>query len=119
MPHSCIIANTPEVNLMRLHVKHLVLVGAWAVLAAPSYAQYRPVVSPYLNLARTGDPAVNYYGLVRPQIAFNRAIQNINNDINYIESNPNLPVQTGHAAGFMTQGRYFMTTNRGYGYGGY
>src|SRR5688500_1448403 len=30
----------------------------------------RPVVSPYLNLARRDvNPAVNYYGIVRPQLA--------------------------------------------------
>ena len=27
----------------------------------------RPVVSPYLNLRLGGNPAINYYGLVRPQ----------------------------------------------------
>jgi hypothetical protein len=47
--------------------------------AAPGQAQfiytqpatspfYRPPVSPYLNLALPGNPALNYFGLVQPQI---------------------------------------------------
>lgn len=32
----------------------------------------RPTVSPYLNLFRGGNAAVNYYGLVRPQQEFRR-----------------------------------------------
>jgi hypothetical protein len=64
-------------------------------------------------LNRTGDPAINYYGLVRPQFQYNRAIQNFGNDINFLESNfaanqQQLPLQTGQGAGFMTQGQYFM-----------
>src|SRR5437870_11060220 len=36
----------------------------------------RPTFSPYLNLARPGgNPALNYYGLVRPQIQTSRALQ--------------------------------------------
>ena len=70
----------------------------------------RPTLSPYLNLANSGDPAVNYYGLVRPQIAYNRAIQNINADLNYLESSStnDSPSQTGQRSSFMTQGKYFM-----------
>ena len=38
------------------------------------YAQ--PVFSPYLNLLRRGtNPAVNYYGLVRPEIDFRNSLQ--------------------------------------------
>jgi hypothetical protein len=75
----------------------------------------RPTVSPYLNLLNSGDTAINYYGLVRPQLAFNRAIQNLGNDINFLESNPagnqqfQQSFQTGNRATFMTQYRYFMT----------
>jgi len=36
-----------------------------------------PTVSPYLNLDRGGNPAVNFYGLVRPQIDANRAFQQL------------------------------------------
>ena len=37
-----------------------------------------PTVSPYLNLGRGGgNPAVNYYGIVRPQMDTNRAFQQL------------------------------------------
>src|SRR5947207_1462635 len=82
----------------------------------------RPAVSPYLNLLNSGDTAINYYGLVRPQFAYNRAIQNLGNEINYLEANPagtqvnqQQFFQTGNRATFMTQYRYFM--NNGYGAG--
>src|SRR5262245_12524565 len=35
----------------------------------------RPVVSPYLNLARGGNPAINYFGLTKPQLDFNKQVQ--------------------------------------------
>lgn len=33
----------------------------------------RPTISPYLNLLRQGNPALNYYGLVRPEREFRAA----------------------------------------------
>lgn len=36
-----------------------------------------PTVSPYLNLTRPGQTAVNYFGIVRPQVQTNRAIEMI------------------------------------------
>ncbi len=37
-----------------------------------------PSVSPYLNMGRGGsNPAVNYYGIVRPQVDTNRAFQQL------------------------------------------
>lgn len=49
------------------------LLSAAPVLAQPQVplVNRSPAFSPYLNLLRGGvNPAVNYYGLVRPQIAF-------------------------------------------------
>jgi hypothetical protein len=112
---------------------------SWMLLAPECQAQYpgqppggrfgggaggqlgRPAVSPYLNLLNSGDTAINYYGLVRPQFAYNRAIQNLGNEINYLEANPagnqmlQQSFQTGTRATFMTQSKYFM--NNGYGAG--
>ena len=34
----------------------------------------RPSVSPYLNLLGRGNPAINYYGIVRPQMAYDNAL---------------------------------------------
>ena len=47
---------------------------------------YRPAVSPYLNLRLTGDPGLNYYGLVRPQVLANKTFQALGNDINSLEA---------------------------------
>jgi hypothetical protein len=57
--------------------------------AAPSYYQppvlrpslqqpaYRPPVSPYLNLINGGSPALNYYGIVRPELRFQAQSQQL------------------------------------------
>ena len=37
----------------------------------------RPAVSPYLNLNRPGNPAVNLYGLVKPQQDTTRQLQTL------------------------------------------
>ncbi len=42
----------------------------------------RPTYSPYLNLTRGGNPAFNYYGLVRPELDFRRAITDIQGQFN-------------------------------------
>jgi hypothetical protein len=123
---------------MKSIVSHIALLCGLTVFASVGQAQYpgaarfgtfgggqqRPPVSPYLNLLTGGgDTAVNYYGLVRPQFAYNRAIQNLGSEINYLESpaaaqQNQTPFQTGNRSGFMTQNRYFMTN--GYaGAGGY
>jgi hypothetical protein len=65
-------------------------------------------VSPYLNLNRGGNPAINYYGLVRPQVAAANAIATLGADFNALEASTGQLVQTGNRSSFMTQGRYFM-----------
>jgi hypothetical protein len=70
----------------------------------------RPTVSPYINLANGGDAGINYYGLVRPQVAFNQAIRNLNANVSNLEAEQNdSALQTGKRSSFMTQRRYFMT----------
>jgi hypothetical protein len=80
-----------------------------------------PTVSPYLNLARRGTPtAINYYGLVRPQLAFQNAIgglqqQMANNQLGLNQATDQgmgLPT-TGHVAVFMNTGGYFMSSGTG------
>src|SRR5437879_5398268 len=96
-----------------------------ASLAGPLNAQgvgyinpaKRPAVSPYNNLIRAGtDPAINYYGLVRPEIAFRNAIQQLDQEQAnlYQQQQQDLATYnalppTGQGAGFMTQSKYFMT----------
>src|SRR5262249_23468152 len=89
-----------------------------------------PGFSPYLNLLRSGSsPAINYYGIVRPEITFGNSLyqlglqQNIlqgqqtdlGNQQSALAAYTTLPA-TGHGTGFQTQNRYFMT-NGGIGQG--
>jgi hypothetical protein len=82
----------------------------------------RPVYSPYLNLLNRGQSAgANYYGLVRPQLAFSGALQGLETqqaataaEQNSFEAAVALPA-TGHTAGFMSHTRYFMTNRTGAG----
>jgi hypothetical protein len=84
-----------------------------------------PIYSPYLNLARGGSATFNYYGLVRPEMQFRQAVQNLAGDIaqnqqaignlNAGINGSDLPF-TGHATQFMNLGGYFM--NNGSSLGG-
>jgi hypothetical protein len=72
--------------------------------------------SPYLNLARPGNPAINYYGLVRPEFQARStalALQSQLNQVSQQVANPApqaatgvLP-QTGYTVRFLDYGRYF------------
>src|SRR5947207_10664448 len=83
------------------------------LLPQGAQAQFRPPpVSPYLNLARRDiNPAINYYGLVRPQFELRNTLQQFGNQITGLEQQQaalgneftaDLP-QTGVRAGFQTQ----------------
>ena len=100
----------------------LVLFG-WALFATVSQAQIQnPAYSPYLNLTRGGNTALNYYGLVRPQIATANAFQALGNAQHNLNvgpsANPDQPLQTGHRSSFMTHNRFFMNSGGGRGTGG-
>jgi hypothetical protein len=75
----------------------------------------RPTISPYLNLARGGNPAINYYGLVRPQIEQQQAIQQLQGQQNLFQQTllqqPTAALNTGHPTSFLSHSRYFL--NRG------
>lgn len=90
--------------------------------APVSPIQQRPTFSPYLNLLRGGSgssPALNYFGLVRPEIQFrqqgnmlqqqvlqnNQAIQGLNNEL-AVGADPSLPI-TGRGASFGYYSHYF------------
>ena len=117
-------------------MKSLIMtMAALATLAAgPAFAQYtpgqytspyaRPPVSPYINLLRPGtNPAINYYGLVRPQVNMYNSLRNLQQQQAASVPNPNEMQQgpqeivTGHHASFMTDSRYFLN-DAGYGAGG-
>lgn len=93
----------------------------------PGYRMDRsqtPAFSPYLNLLRGGSsPAINYYGIVRPEITFANSLYQLEGQQNQLQAQQNelgnqqgalaaqttLPA-TGHASGFMTQSKFFMTS---------
>ncbi len=83
----------------------------------------RPAFSPYLNLLRPGtSPALNYYGLVRPELAFRDSIQTLQGDV---ATNRRLittgqggaagEVTTGHNARYLNTGGYFLNMTGGTG----
>jgi hypothetical protein len=86
---------------------------------APNYTP--PVLNPYLNLLRGGNPAINYLGLVRPQMQQAQQLQMLQNGLAHTTAEaeaaalaPTTPTgvlaDTGHTVGFMTYTRYFNTT---------
>jgi hypothetical protein len=106
------------------HAASALLPGLALLLATPpARAQYPgapPQVSPYLNLVRGGPPAINYYGLIRPQQQLQVGLQQVQaaliNEQQYAgaqEALANQPVITGNYATYMTQSRYFMTRGGG------
>jgi hypothetical protein len=101
----------------------LLIAVASATAQPPGGVRTPDPFSPYLNLTRQGaTPAVNYYGLVRPQNQFSNAIQDLQRQI---ASNPysaeavsDQSLVTGHAFGFQNQGAYFQNQFMGGGFGG-
>jgi len=95
------------------------------VAVSPAHAQFqpqtnpagRPAVSPFLNLLRGGNPAVNYYGLVRPQLQTQATLQQLQQQLalnqlglNTAENQPDLT--TGHAARFGNFSHYYGGVNQ-------
>jgi hypothetical protein len=83
----------------------------------------RPVYSPYLNLARRDvPPGVNYYGLVRPQLATQNNLQALQQQLSVTQQqqqlagqpvvNPELPI-TGQQTFFLNTGGYFLNSRAG------
>jgi len=81
-----------------------------------------PAFSPYLNLNRFGgSPALNYYGIVRPQLDMYAATQNLQQQIttnsqaiSTAGAATDLPA-TGHTIRFLNTGRYFLNFGGGGG----
>ena len=76
----------------------------------------QPPVSPYLNLFRGGPPAINYYGLVRPQLETNRFIQQQELLAAQQQAHPLgvvVTTGTGHPTSFMSYRQYFLTQGGG------
>jgi hypothetical protein len=96
------------------------LLGLFLFLAGETAAQAqyqitRPTITPYLNLYRGGSSVpLNYQTLVRPEFDIRNAAGNLYqatqlNRQAIADVNANSNFVTGHTAGFMTYGSYFMT----------
>jgi len=106
-------------------MRHLMLAAACLALAAPARAQYpyvrpqtnpynKPVVSPWINLNRGGNPAVNLYGLVQPQLETSSTLTQLQQQQQALATgavalggNQNLPT-TGHPTRFLNYSHYFL-----------
>lgn len=93
-----------------------------------------PTVSPYINLARSGNSAgLNYYGLVRPQFSAQQSFQALQGQINQNSMNiagfsqqqiGGVPgadgglSPTGFRVGYMTHYAYFQNSGAGFIRGG-
>jgi hypothetical protein len=85
----------------------------------------RPTDSPYLNLVRPGgSPALNYFGLVRPELQFRQSIQNLQGAVTANQEAiggiqaevTGIPV-TGHPTQFLNYGGYFLNSGPSLGAG--
>jgi hypothetical protein len=99
---------------------------AQAPVQPPTQPYSPPVLNPYLNLLNRGNPAINYYGIVRPQIQQGQQLQMLQFGLNRTAAEAATAEQTaltapgasavlpdtGHVAGFMTQTKYFNTVNQ-------
>jgi hypothetical protein len=80
----------------------------------------RPTVSPYLNLTRGGNPAINYFTLARPPIDLRaqqfrqqQATQGLQREVETGVRASELP-PTGHSASYMNYSHYYPgLTGRG------
>jgi hypothetical protein len=69
-----------------------------------------------LNLTRNNiNPAINYYGTVRPQLSYNFAINSLEQQVAATRvaiaaAEAGGPLQTGHQVSFLNYQRYFLNT---------
>jgi len=75
-----------------------------------------PPVSPYLNLVRPGSsPAINYYGIVRPQVDLQQSLQGLQSQVLGVQQAQDMlragdSGTTGHPAYFLNYGGGFLKT---------
>jgi hypothetical protein len=92
-------------------------VGAQGTYTRPSTGPSTSApLNPYLNLVRGGNPAVNYYGLVRPQVDAQRSLQQLQQQqpgtstpASYGMSPDGAP-NSGHPVQFMNFSHYFSNS---------
>ena len=83
----------------------------------PSGPRVSAPFSPYLNLTRSGvPPAINYYGIVRPQVQFANSIQMLQTQVvagpfAVPDAGSEQSVVTGQRFGFQNHLGYFQNQN--------
>ncbi len=98
-------------------------------LKSPSarYSPQRPAISPYLAITQNSNLTfINYFTITQPLFAQRQASRQQSSDIQQLENQVQFEQQeidamtgqraigsTGHRAGFMTQGTYFIGGNKG------
>jgi hypothetical protein len=111
-----------------------VLTLATSAYAQPQIGSYtppvvnpRPLISPYLNLNARGmtNSAVNYYGIVRPQMENHQAIQQLQQQFQMTQNlqpgqtgqmQPDEMMPTGHSmGGYFNYSHYFPIYSRSAG----
>ncbi|HZY88235.1 MAG TPA: hypothetical protein VFE78_25590 [Gemmataceae bacterium] len=119
--------------MTRLAMWAAAVTAAVALSAGPARAQFgyysppqtspfpRAPISPYLNLARGGNPAINYYGLVRPQQEFQQSIWGLQRQVSGLGQQAlqgeaaRSSETTGHPTRFLNYSHYFMSQGGGAG----
>jgi hypothetical protein len=105
--------------LVELSVQPAIAQAPRPQIGVPPTTPYQgPVLSPYLNLFRRDTlPAINYYGIVRPQFDVNASLQQLQEQS--LQNRQELTAEaervaptTGHPVQFQNQGPYFLTLNR-------
>lgn len=99
--------------------------AAQAQIGVYNRPQYnpRPTVSPYLSIIR-GNPAINYFGSVRPQIEMSQQLYQLQQQVQQ-QGQPNLvlpldpqqtqgplAITTGHPVSFMNYSNYYSYGSR-------
>ena len=81
-----------------------------------------PTISPFLNMAQGGNPALNYFGLVRPQLQTQQQLRQLQQQqladqaaIGGLTGLGGFPLVTGHETRFMNYGTYYPPTVAGFG----
>lgn len=88
--------------------------GGPAAAQPPGPPPNRPAYSPYLNLLRAGNsPAINYYGLVRPEVNARQSLQAVQSAVSLNQRTLQELAggdlgQTGTPAQFQNHGGYFL-----------
>lgn len=101
----------------------LLVAGQTELAAQPVIGSYqrptfqrRPALSPYLNLANRGNTAINYYGIIRPQLEARQALQTLQQEYLQLQTQGQgqgneagtIP-PTGRRPSFFSYGPYYST----------